>query len=155
MAKKDMPAAKSATASGTGAQGVQSLDGVSGAQGDANTSGPEVASKAADTTGTNGLMSTDAGISGQPDADLLAAIASSVAGLPGDLSDQVERVSVPGLQVVAAYDGFRRAGRAWSKQPTVVRQDELTLEQIWQLEDEPCLRVHAVDITPGMDGGDK
>lgn len=155
MTKKDMPAAKSATASGMGAQGVQSLDGANGAQGEASTSGQEAASKAADTTGTNGSMSTDAGISGKPGADLVAAIASSVAVVPGDLLDQVEGVSVPGLQVVARYDGFRRAGRAWSTQPTVVRQDELTLEQIWQLEDEPCLRVLAVDITPGMDGDDK
>lgn len=155
MAKKDMPAAKLAIASGMGAQGVQSLDGVSGAQGDASTSGQEAALKTVDTTGTNGSMLINAGISGQPGTDLVAAIASSVAGLPGDMSDQMERVSVPGLQVIAAYDGFRRAGRAWSQQPTVVRQDELTLEQIWQLEDEPCLRVQAVDITPGMGGDDK
>ena len=155
MAKKDTPAAKSATASGMGAQGVQNLDGVNGAQGEANTSGQEAASKAAGTTGTNGSMLIDAGIGGQPGADLVAGIVSSVAGLPGDLSDQVEVVSVPGLQVIAAYDGFRRAGRAWSKQPTVVRQDELTLEQIWQLDDEPLLRVQSVEIAPGMDGDDK
>lgn len=155
MTKKDMPAAKSATASGMGAQGVQSLDGVSGAQGEASTSGQEVASKAVDMTGTSGLTSTDAGLSAQSGADLATASVSSVLSLSGDLSDQVERVSVPGLQVVARYDGFRRAGRAWSTQPTVVRRDELTGEQIWQLEDEPCLRVQDVDITPGMDGDDK
>lgn len=148
MAKKDTPAAKSATASGTGAQAAQSSDGVSGAQGDTSTSGHEAELKA-NTTDTNGSMLTDVG-TGVGD-DLRAAIASSMAGVNDDLSGLANGVSVPGLLITARYDGFRRAGRAWSSQPTVVRRDEFTPEQLWQLEDEPCLRVQYMEIKTNMD----
>lgn len=50
------------------------------------------------------------------------------------------------LSVQASRDGFRRAGRAWSKEETVVPLNELTEEQIEQLKDEPALTVTEVEI---------
>ena len=52
----------------------------------------------------------------------------------------------PGLRVVAARDGFRRAGRAWSKDATDVALANLTKDQIAQLKSEPLLAVSEVDI---------
>ena len=42
------------------------------------------------------------------------------------------------LQVIAKRDGFRRAGREWSG-TTTVPLDELTKEQVEQLQAEPQL----------------
>ena len=42
------------------------------------------------------------------------------------------------LQVIAKRDGFRRAGREWSG-ATAVPLDELTKEQVEQLQAEPQL----------------
>ena len=42
------------------------------------------------------------------------------------------------LQVIAKRDGFRRAGREWSG-TTTVPLDELTKEQVEQLQAEPKL----------------
>ena len=51
------------------------------------------------------------------------------------------------LQVIAKRDGFRRAGREWSG-TTTVPLDELTKEQVEQLQAEPQLvtqlRVEAI-----------
>ena len=54
------------------------------------------------------------------------------------------------LQVIAKRDGFRRAGREWSG-TTTVPLDELTKEQVEQLQAEPqlvtlLLEVPAEDI---------
>ncbi|HJW23763.1 MAG TPA: HI1506-related protein [Rhodocyclaceae bacterium] len=43
--------------------------------------------------------------------------------------------------ITAKKEGFRRAGRAWSKTPTTVDMDELTAEQIDALVLEPMLDV--------------
>lgn len=53
---------------------------------------------------------------------------------------------VPGLRVIAAQDGFRRGGRAWSKEPTEVALTDLTKEQIAQLKAEPTLAVTECEI---------
>ena len=46
------------------------------------------------------------------------------------------------LSIRAARDGFRRAGRAWGRQPTVVPRAELTDGQVAQLEADPNIDVH-------------
>ena len=56
---------------------------------------------------------------------------------------------VPGLRVVAAQDGFRRGGRAWSKEPTDVALSDLSREQIAQIKAEPKLAVTEVDVVVG------
>lgn len=48
------------------------------------------------------------------------------------------------LIVVSAVDGFRRAGRAWSKEATEVDVSELTDDQLEMLLNEPNLQVTPV-----------
>lgn len=55
-------------------------------------------------------------------------------------------VKVPALSVVSGREGFRRAGRAWSKEATVVKLSELTTEQIAQIKGEALLTVTAIEI---------
>lgn len=49
------------------------------------------------------------------------------------------------LRITSAIDGFRRAGRAWSKTPIDVALADLTEEQIALLEAEPMLNI--VELT--------
>lgn len=49
------------------------------------------------------------------------------------------------LQVISKRDGFRRAGREWNGSTTVLL-DDLTDEQIDQLESEPMLVVLQVEM---------
>lgn len=55
---------------------------------------------------------------------------------------------VIGLRITAAHEGFRRAGRAWSKQPTDVPLDELSDGQVKLLleEDGRMLTVEEVAL---------
>lgn len=48
------------------------------------------------------------------------------------------------LIVVSSVDGFRRAGRAWSKEATEVLAEDLTAEQVEALMREPKLQVSVV-----------
>lgn len=52
----------------------------------------------------------------------------------------------PALKIVCARDGFRRAGIAFSKQPTIIKRSHLTKTQIEQLKAEPLLTVTEVEI---------
>lgn len=54
----------------------------------------------------------------------------------------------PGLRVIARRDGFRRAGRSFSAEPTEIPLDELTREQIAQLraEGQPGGQLVVIDI---------
>ena len=54
--------------------------------------------------------------------------------------------SIAGLEVVSTREGFRRAGLAWSKQPTFVALADLTPEQIDQIKSEPALEVREIDL---------
>jgi len=45
------------------------------------------------------------------------------------------------IRVTSQIEGFRRAGRAWSKQPTDVEVGEFTAEQLSALADEPMLKI--------------
>jgi hypothetical protein len=49
------------------------------------------------------------------------------------------------LIITSKVEGFRRAGRAWSKSPTTVLVSELSDEQIEQLTAEPMLEVAVVE----------
>lgn len=53
---------------------------------------------------------------------------------------------VPALSIASAREGFRRAGRAWSKEATVVKLSELTKEQIAQIKGEALLTVVEVEV---------
>lgn len=55
-------------------------------------------------------------------------------------------VKVPALSVVSGREGFRRAGRAWGKEATVVRLSELSKDQIKQIKGEALLTVSEVEI---------
>jgi len=45
------------------------------------------------------------------------------------------------LRVVAQREGFRRAGRPWTRAETVVPVEDLTAEQVEALQAEPRLKV--------------
>jgi hypothetical protein len=53
--------------------------------------------------------------------------------------------AVVAVRVEAKVDGFRRAGRAWSKAPTVVPIDEFDDNQLKALQAEPNLVVTLVE----------
>jgi hypothetical protein len=55
-------------------------------------------------------------------------------GAPGDKAPQAFEIS-------SRAEGFRRAGRAWSKAPQTVLADELSAEQLAALQSEPMLVV--------------
>ena len=50
------------------------------------------------------------------------------------------------LRVRSSADGFRRAGRAWTKEAAVVPLSELTKAEIEQIRNEPMLAVTEVEI---------
>ena len=45
------------------------------------------------------------------------------------------------LTITSSINGFRRAGRAWSSEPTTVSAAEFTPEQLAQLRTEPRLTI--------------
>lgn len=55
-------------------------------------------------------------------------------------------VKVPALSVVSGREGFRRAGRAWGKEATVIKLSELSKEQIKQIKGEALLTVSEVEV---------
>lgn len=52
-----------------------------------------------------------------------------------DTPPQGDTIAV--LRVTATRDGYRRAGRAWSTEPTFVREGELDKAQIEALQADP------------------
>lgn len=67
-------------------------------------------------------------------------------GKQTDAGQTTTQGSTRGLEVISTRDGFRRAGFAWSKEPTLVALDMLTDEQVDQLKNEPALTVRDVEI---------
>lgn len=55
------------------------------------------------------------------------------------------------LMVSAAQEGFRRAGRAWTKQATAVPEGDLTGEQVRAILEEPMLTAYWAPIPGGAD----
>lgn len=54
--------------------------------------------------------------------------------------------TVPGIRVVAKVDGFRRAGRAWSKAGTDLPVTSLKKADLAALRAEPKLTVTDIEI---------
>jgi len=63
-----------------------------------------------------------------------------------DAAAAKKTVKVPALSVVSSRDGFRRGGRAWSKEATVVKLSALSREQIAQIKGESLLKVTEVEV---------
>jgi Mu-like prophage FluMu N-terminal domain len=51
-----------------------------------------------------------------------------------------------GLKIVARKDSFRRCGRVFGAEPTVISLSDLTIEEVEQLQAEPQLVVVECDI---------
>ena len=60
----------------------------------------------------------------------------------------------PALSVVSRRNGFRRAGRAWSKEPTTVKLSDLTEDQIDAIKEESMLIVTEVEIDEEVESSD-
>lgn len=108
-------------------------------------------------------------------ADTLPPAAAAAAVLGGiapaaELGDQASNASPAGgelslatmvfdtqreraVAVTAHRDGYRRAGRAWTKAPEVVRLTELTEEQWLQLQADSNIRMSATWINADTDQG--
>ncbi len=71
-------------------------------------------------------------------AEEAAAAAAAQSDKPGQ--------KVPALRVISKRDGFRRGGRAWSKEETTVKLSELSDEQVSQIKGESMLEVEEVEI---------
>lgn len=70
-------------------------------------------------------------------------------GAPGTPGDAVTLTGdAPGarIAVISEIEGFRRAGRAWSRERTVVDVDAFSVEQLAALRAEPHL--HVIDLPP-------
>ncbi len=76
--------------------------------------------------------------------DEIAKDNSIEAATPSDTTVSQPEVNVTHIEVRASQSGFRRAGRAWPSEKTVVAIDEFTAEELQALMDEPALQVVAV-----------
>lgn len=73
---------------------------------------------------------------------------------PGDnFTPQISVRMMKALSVQSSREGFRRAGRAWSKEAVVVPLSELSEGQIEQLRNEAMLTVTETDI-PAPEAGE-
>lgn len=55
-------------------------------------------------------------------------------------------IKVAALSVVSSREGFRRAGRVWGKEESVVKLSDLSDEQIAQIMGESLLTVTEVEV---------
>lgn len=125
MAKANPPAARKKTPPAAAAAKDKSAD--PAADPKAQSGAPDTPPAATASPGTE-----NASVSGADDAGAT----SSTKGKKKD--------PVIGLRITAAREGFRRAGRAWSKQPTVVPVADLTDAEVDALMAEPLLTVEEV-----------
>lgn len=54
--------------------------------------------------------------------------------------DGFKKPDVYGVEISSTRDGFRRAGRAWYREPTFIQHGDLSEEQVSQLLAEPNIR---------------
>lgn len=139
MGKKDSPAAGTSGGQGAGnpAADVLAQENIGeSAPGLAATSNPNQDTGATfDSTSAGAMSAADAGTDAtQPGADLAVFVVSHMNAL------------VPGMRVTAHRDGYRRAGRAWSKQATLAKVAEFSKEQLHQLRLDPNLTVYPTYI---------
>lgn len=83
---------------------------------------------------------------GAPDgASVVSAAAADSSASPASTGNPADAENtITALIVSAKAEGFRRAGRAWSKAPTTVPVEELDGDQVQALLAEPALDVVAV-----------
>lgn len=74
-----------------------------------------------------------------------APIAEGVTDTETVVADQADRAPLAVLIVTPHADGYRRAGRAWTIEPTRVARDALSEEQIKALQDDPLIDLQVVD----------
>lgn len=55
-------------------------------------------------------------------------------------------VKVPALSVTCSREGFRRGGRVWGKEESVVKLSDLSDEQIAQIKGEALLTIAEVEV---------
>lgn len=67
-------------------------------------------------------------------------------GTPGDAVTLTGDAPSARIAVTSEIDGFRRAGRAWSRARTVVDADTFSAQQLAALRAEPHL--HVIDLPP-------
>ena len=67
-------------------------------------------------------------------------------GTPGDAVALTEATPGARIAVISEIEGFRRAGRAWSRARTVVDADTFSAQQLAALRAEPHL--HVIDLPP-------
>lgn len=115
-----------------------------------NTSAPASPATSADVLATEGAQAPSQAITQAKtgNSEQTETVLASPAGEGGDMA------ATPGgwprpthIVVTATKDGFRRGGRAWSKEPTVVPIAEFTQEQLEALATEPMLFVAVADST--------
>ncbi len=123
-----------------------------GTDADVTAKGVEQSTPQANTeaTGTQQLESTATPPEGETSAVGLAPVAVTEVVLKAQALRPDDPI-VTHLQIRALVDGFRRAGRAWSKQETVVAVEDFTPAQVEALLAEPHLVVLPMVI--GMDPG--
>lgn len=144
MGKKEQPAATKSSAGGQGAGNstattppTSGAENTPGHEAALNLAGPETTGPTGDGAPTGAASDNNVDASaGKPSAFLEAAVAALAARYVGE--------QVPALKVTAHRDGYRRAGRAWSKQPTIVKLSEFSNEQLDQLRLDPNVAVQGV-----------
>jgi hypothetical protein len=65
-------------------------------------------------------------------------------------AEKANTVKVPALSVTSGNEGFRRAGRAWGKEATVVKLSDLTKAEIKAIKEETMLSVKEVEVDEGV-----
>lgn len=88
----------------------------------------------------------------EPAAEDLARKAEAVTGNGGELADADERAQVA-WRVRSLYDGYRRAGRAWSTAGDEVPLEALSEEALSALEEDPEIVLEPV-FAPAPQEGD-
>jgi hypothetical protein len=77
-------------------------------------------------------------------------------GLPTDSDAQVDGMAaicqVQAVEVAAHRDGYRRAGRAWSKEPEIVLLSDLTDDQKELLANDGNMRLRGLYVTVDAEG---
>ncbi len=69
---------------------------------------------------------------------------------PATTKDAKAAKTVPGIKVIARADRFRRAGRVFTAEPTLIPLSDLDKKQVDALRTEPMLVVQDVDVpAPG------
>jgi hypothetical protein len=71
---------------------------------------------------------------------------TALVGAPKSSADIPSTTSTRGLVVSSNLDGYRRGGRAWTKQPITIARDDLSEEQFNQVIEDANLTVEFVDL---------